>query len=297
MIADHRFQALSWVRFGVSAVINPIEQGLAMPGATARRLGSYFTDQSRLVAENRELQMQVLELTAQSQQAQLIQAERAHVDALNAATVSAGNRLSPRGIIAEIIRDARNPNARKIIVNKGTAHGVTAGVAAIDGSGVVGQITAVGVLSSEVTLTTEKDQSVPVIVVRNGLRAVAVGAGLSGTIDLPYIPLGADIQIGDALVTSGIDGTYPAGLAVAKITQVEKNPAFLFAKVVALPSSAPNHHRFVKILLRAPVTVTEASATIAEPRDYPPVDIGAAEKKPVTSNTKSTSKRDPRRSN
>jgi len=297
MIADHRFQALSWVRLGVSVVLNPIEQGLAMPGMTARRIGSYFTDQTRLITENRELQNQVLELTALGQQAKLIQAERSHIDAL-AVPLAATKRLERPGIIAEIIRDARNPYARKIILNQGTTHGVTAGVAVIDGSGVVGQVTAVGLLSSEVTLSTEKDQSVPVMVVRNGLRAVAVGNGREGTIDVPFMPLGADIQVGDSLVTSGIDGTYPAGLSVATIVQVEKNPAFPFAKVVAQPATAPDHHRFVKVLLRATRASTRAVEGAAEgAADYPVTDVTSTERKTAPASITTPAKREARRPN
>jgi len=286
MIADHRFQALSWVRLGVSVVLNPIEQGLAMPGMTARRIGSYFTDQTRLITENRELQNQVLELTALGQQAKLIQAERSHIDAL-AVPLAATKRLERPGIIAEIIRDARNPYARKIILNQGTTHGVTAGVAVID-----------GLLSSEVTLSTEKDQSVPVMVVRNGLRAVAVGNGREGTIDVPFMPLGADIQVGDSLVTSGIDGTYPAGLSVATIVQVEKNPAFPFAKVVAQPATAPDHHRFVKVLLRATRASTRAVEGAAEgAADYPVTDVTSTERKTAPASITTPAKREARRPN
>ena len=161
------------------------------------------------------------------------------------------------------------------------------------GGGVVGQVTTVGLLSSEVTLSTEKDQSVPVMVVRNGLRAVAVGNGREGMIDVPFIPLGADMQNGDVLVTSGIDGTYPAGLAVATIVLVEKNPAFPFAKVVAQPANAPNHHRFVKVLLRlpAPTINTATAAAIANTNtanapqpDYPSADVGDGDKKATAGN-------------
>ncbi|HEX9392144.1 MAG TPA: rod shape-determining protein MreC [Usitatibacteraceae bacterium] len=263
MIADHRFQMLSVVRYGISAVLTPIEQAMTLPGAAVRGIGAYFSDQQHLLSENRELRDQVLALAAQSQQAKMMLAEKNYADLL----AEAGARFSNRSVPAEIIRDARNPFARKIIINKGTAQGLSAGLAVIGGNGVVGQLTSVGLMSAEVTLTTEKDQSEPVMVVRNGLRALAVGTGREGTIDVPFIPLGADIQVGDALVTSGIDGTYPAGLAVATVTQVEKNPAFPFAKVSAQPAMAPDHHRFIIVLMRAEI------------QDYPRPDIPAADKK------------------
>ncbi len=258
MIADHRFQALSAVRTTISAVITPIERAIMLPGEVARRVGGYFADQQQLVAQNHALEAKVLELSAAGQQVRLMQSEQGYLEGLRGAQA----RFGGGGVMAEIVRDARNPAARKVVLDKGTSGGIKAGQAVIDGSGVVGQVTQVGVTSSEVTLTTEKDQSVPVMVVRNGLRAVAVGSGRENLIDVPFIPLGADIQSGDALVTSGIDGTYPAGLAVATVTQVDKNPALPFARVTAQPVGAPDHHRFVMVL------------TPREMQDYPRPDFG-----------------------
>jgi rod shape-determining protein MreC len=265
MIADHRFQALSFARMGIGAVLNPIEQALMLPGHVFSRSAAYFSDQDRLLSENRELNQKILELAADSQQSHLILAEKSYIDALG----QARPRFAGNGLIAEVIRDARNPYARKIIINKGMTQGVTAGSAVIAGDGVVGQVTAVGVASSEVTLSTEKDQAVPVMVVRNGLRAIAVGSGRDGTIDVPSLPLGSDIQIGDQVVTSGIDGTYPPGLAVAVVSQVEKNPAFPFARIVAQPVAAVAHQRFVMVMLKDPAQI------------YPRPDVGLDDKKPT----------------
>jgi rod shape-determining protein MreC len=284
MIADHRFQALSVVRVGVSTLLTPIEYTLQFPGKFVRNIGAYFISQDKLLEENRSLSDQVLLLSAEGQRARLITSEQTQIAAIN----SANERFSRDGVVAEIIRDARNPFARRIIINRGFSSGIKSGAAVIDGAGVVGQVTALGANSAEVTLTTEKDQSVPVMIVRtapptiafpkvttpsadtvsgaavevtaaaellpidrlkSGLRAVAVGGGREGTIELPFIPVAADVQVGDELVTSGIDGTYPAGLSVARVTIVDKNPAFSFARIVAQPSTAPDHHRFVKVLI------------------------------------------------
>lgn len=264
MIADHRFQALGAARFVVSAVLTPIEQVLAIPGAVVRQASTYFSDQQNLINENLMLRKQVVELTARGQQAELVLAERTQLDALKVASA----RLATEGLVAEIVRDARNPFARKVIVNQGRSQGVLPGQAVIDGNGVVGQVTAVGLTSAEVTLSTEKDQAAPVMVLRNGLRAIAVGTGSAGMIDVPYIPIGADVQVGDALVTSGIDGTYPAGLAVAKIVSVDRNPEFRFAKISAEPTAGVDRHRFVKVLTQGVL------------HDYPRPDIEPADNNP-----------------
>jgi rod shape-determining protein MreC len=118
----------------------------------------------------------------------------------------------------------------------------------IDGDGIVGQVTNVGTFTSEVTLVTEKDQSVPVMITRNGLRAIAVGSGKDGSIDVPFVPVAADVQTGDLFVSSGIDGTYPAGLVVATVTGVERTGAYAFAKITAKPAAGVENHRFVLVL-------------------------------------------------
>ena len=264
MIADHRFQALAFVRLGVSVVLTPIEQTLMLPGKLTQRAGAYFSDQHRLIAENAALSAKVMELSAGHQQAQLIRSERSYFASLS----DANKRFGDRGVVAEIIRDARNPFVRKVVIDKGSSQGLRAGLAVIDGAGVVGQLTAVGVLTSEVTLTTEKDQSIPVMALRSGLRAIAVGNGRDGTIDIPFIPVGADIQAGDQLMTSGIDGTYPAGLSVALVTSVDRNPAFQFARISAKPVSGTEQQRFVKVL------------TQEELKDYPKPDVAPDDGKP-----------------
>jgi rod shape-determining protein MreC len=244
MIADHRFRALDAVRLAVSVVLHPVERAMAMPGEMVSRVGDYFTSQDKLLSDNRALELKVLELSAASQQAKLLKSEHERLIRL----AQASDRFTNQGVIAEIVRDARNPFNRRIIIDKGMAHGLRGGLPVIDGSGVVGQVTALGTLTSEVTLITEKDQSVPVMLVRNGLRAVSVGTGKDGTIDVPFIPASADIQNGDLFVTSGIDGLYPPGLAVATITSVEKNAAFPFARITGNPASGVDSHRFVMVL-------------------------------------------------
>jgi rod shape-determining protein MreC len=329
MIADHRFQALGVVRVAVSSVLTPIEHALMWPGQVARDIGEYFVSKDRLLTENRALNERVLQLAAEGQRATLLTAEQANIEAVQQANA----RFQRDGVVAEIIRDARNPFARKVIINRGYSQGVKPGAAVIDGTGVVGQVTSLGATSAEVTLTTEKDQSVPVMVLRTtlvaapttpsgapllaaqssatastdpaassaaagdattakipapvaaavvetkaGLRAIAVGTGRDGTIDLPFIPVAADIQVGDQLVTSGIDGTYPAGLLVATVKLVDKNPAFSFARIVAQPATAPDHFRFVKVLQPA-----------GKAAPYPVPDTGVGDK---SSSDKTPSKRD-----
>jgi rod shape-determining protein MreC len=244
MIADHRFHALEKMRQSLSLVAHPMQQVAHVPAAALGRVADYFASQDRLLRENQELRAKVLEQSVAAQQVKLLNAEQEQLLAMSAAR----NRYGQQGQIAEVLYNARNPFTRKVVVDKGSTHDVQPGMPVIDGNGVVGQVTNVGPFTSEVTLVTEKDQSVPVMLVRNGLRAIAVGSGKDGSIDVPFMPVSADIQNGDVFVTSGIDATYPPGLVVAEVTNVDKNSAYVFAKIAAKPAAGVENHRYVMVL-------------------------------------------------
>ena len=75
---------------------------------------------------------------------------------------------------------------------------------------------------------------------RSGLRGVTFGIGYDGTLELRFMPVNADIQNGDLLVTSGIDGTYPPGLPVAVVSNIERNAAYAFARITCTPAAGVN---------------------------------------------------------
>jgi len=260
MIADHRFHALQAVRLSLSVLAHPVQQLAAAPGEAVGRIAEYFASQDRLLRENQDLKVKVLEQSASAQEARLLRTEHEHLLGLS------GSRYAERGLIAEVLYTARNPFTRKIVVDKGLTHGAQAGMPVIDGSGVVGQVTSVGTFTSEVTLITEKDQAVPVLLVRNGLRATAVGSGKDGSIEIPFMPVSADVQAGDVWVTSGIDATYPPGLVVAQVTSVEKNAAYVFAKIVARPAAGVDNYRYVLLLPTPAASAPRPEAKIEEPR-------------------------------
>lgn len=265
MIADHRFGALEAVRLSLSVLVAPLQGLAAAPGAALARVADYFASQDRLLRDNEALQAKLLEYAAAAQQAKLLAAEQQQFLAMTPPR----SRFGAEGVIAEVLTYGRNPFVRKLVLDKGLTHGIKAGMPVIDADGVVGQVTAVGTFTSEVTLLTEKDQSVPVMLVRNGLRAIAVGSGKGGSIDVPFMPVSADIQNGDLFVTSGIDGTYPAGLVVARVAAVEKNAAYVFARITALPAAGVDHHRFVRILTSPRPALPAPPASRPEERRAP----------------------------
>jgi rod shape-determining protein MreC len=244
LIADQRLKYLDVLRQATSVIVYPIQRIAGAPASIFERASEFFVTNASLRTENTRLERENLAHSALLQQLASLEAENEHLRKL----LGTRERLKSRTTLAEILYAARDPFSRKLIIDQGSSREVRAGEPVIDGLGVVGQITRVYPLVSEVTLITDKDHLVPVLNTRNGLRAVLAGTGSDGALELRFVPLNADFENGDALVTSGIDGVYPPGLPVAQVTNVERNAAFLFARITCKPVAGVNSHRQVLVV-------------------------------------------------
>jgi rod shape-determining protein MreC len=245
LVADARMRSLSVIRQVVGSALYPLQMAALAPRDAFNRAGDYFTSLTSLQLENRNLTRDLSVNAQLLQQSQQLYAENAQLRKL----LGASERLQAKSLMSEILYDARDAFTRKIVLDRGSQNGVTLGQPVIDDIGVVGQVTRVFPFTSEVTLLTDKDQAISVQVVRNGLRSVAYGRGQTGVLDLKFMATNADIQKGDTLVTSGIDGVFPAGLAVAKVVQVESKSNDAFAHIVCQPSAGVDRNRQLLILL------------------------------------------------
>ena len=244
LVADARLKYLDTLRQAVSVVMYPIQRIAGAPLSIFERASEFFVCSSSLRTENLKLAQESLAYSSRLQQFNALQTENAHLRKL----LSARERLSPRTTLAEILYAARDPFSRKIVIDQGLQQEVRAGQPVIDGAGVVGQVTRVYPWVAEVTLITDKGHLVPVLNTRNGLRAVLGGTGNDVALELKFVPLNADFENGDQLVTSGIDGVYPPGLPVAQIVNVERNAAFLFARIVCKPLAGVTNHKQVLVV-------------------------------------------------
>ncbi|MGE8329798.1 MAG: rod shape-determining protein MreC, partial [Paraburkholderia nemoris] len=181
--------------------------------------------------ENDKLRTKDLQLSQQANTAAELAAENTHLRAL----LQLSQRSTTQSLPAEIQYDTRDPFTQKVVIGRGAQQGVQDGSPVVNEDGVIGQVTRVFPLQAEVTLLTDKDQAVPVQIVRTGLRSVIYGTPKGDTLDLRFVPISADVQTGDELVTSGLDGVYPPGLPVAKVVRVDKQADTAFARVICLP--------------------------------------------------------------
>jgi rod shape-determining protein MreC len=244
LVIDKRFGYADALRSAFALAAYPIQVVATAPVMLGERIAGYFSTQAALVGENERLRERLLAASRDAQRFEAASAEAAQLRKL----IGAAERLGGRSTPAEIVYASRDPFAHKVFIDKGLQHGLAPGSPVIDESGVVGQVTRAHPLVSEVTLVTDKDQAIPVQVVRNGLRTIAFGAGAAGTLELRYMAANAEIENGDQLVTSGIDGTYPRGLPVATVTRVERDSAHAFARVVCQPAAGVQRGRYVLVV-------------------------------------------------
>ena len=263
LMMDARLHVLATLRQAAGTVLYPFQMAALMPRDALANMGSYFSTLSVLQKEVRELKSEQLLAAQAMQQAQLQMAENVQLRKL----MGAREHLPVKSMMSEILYDARDPSTRKLVLDRGMRQGVALGLPVIDNAGVVGQVTRVVPFTSEVTLLTDKEQAIPVQVLRNGLRSVAFGRGQSGLLDLRFMAPNADILVGDVLITSGMDGVYPAGLAVAKVVQVESSAAGAFGRVVCQPLAGIDRNRQLLILMSPP-------DLLARPAEEPPKAVG-----------------------
>jgi rod shape-determining protein MreC len=244
LFADARLNYLVTLRQAASVIVYPFQRIAAAPADIARRIGEFFVTQSSLRQENARLTEENFSNAAALSRLKSLETENARLREL----LGARARFDFPVVAAEVLYAARDPFSRRVIVDKGSQSDVQAGQAVVDDRGIVGQVTRVYPWLAEVTLITDKGHFVPVQNLRNGLRAVLAGTGDEGALELRFIPLNADFQNGDELVTSGIDGIYPRGLPVAKVVHVERNAAQLFARITCAPLAGVANYTHVLVV-------------------------------------------------
>lgn len=244
LVADIRFGYLEIVRQVVTVAIHPLQRAAAAPVDFVRNATVYFATLVDVQFENAELRRSQVE--AAQRLLRFEQLERENEELRQLAGLSQAVGL--RGVGAEVLYDAPDPFSRKVILDKGAHQGVRSGLAVVDARGLIGQISRVYPVQSEVTLLTDREQIVPVRIERTGMRGILAGSG-KGELGMRYVPVGSDIQAGDRLVTSGLDGLFVAGLPVATVVSVI-NTDDAFLRVVCEPIARVE--RAVQVLVLGP---------------------------------------------
>lgn len=244
LFADTRFRYLEHIRYAAGVALYPLQRAVQMPRDVANYMATYLISQRELTEENAALQKKLVRQATSLQTYALLRQENERLKAL----LEVQARYEGAATAVEVLYIGHDPFAQKLFVDKGADAGLVPGQAVIDAEGVVGQVTRVYPFMAEITLVTDKDHAVPVKVERSGVRSVLFGAGAGRLPELRFMAPNADIQVSDVLVTSGIDGTYPPGLAVAKVVSLERETGQMFARIAARPLAGADRSRHLLVL-------------------------------------------------
>jgi rod shape-determining protein MreC len=246
MVADNRFTITRQLRAGLATVLYYPQQALLVPVQAMSDVSEYFMGLKRALDGAADAKLQLARQAERALQVEQLQGENARLRAL----LELRPRLLVRSQTAQVLYEASDPYSRKVVIDRGATNGVVLASPVINEAGVLGQVTRVFPLSSEVTLLTDKDAAIPVLNARSLARSAAFGsaAGLGEAMEMRFMAGNADVQVGDTLTTSGVDGVYPPGLPVAKVALVDRKVDSGFARIVLTPTALPDGVRHVMVL-------------------------------------------------
>lgn len=245
LITDARWTVLEPARQALAMAIYPFQR-VAMAPATINKYVDTWLNATALVHSEKEaLQRQRIELAQVSTHAAQLATENEQLRRL----LQVADTVTQPAVAVEVFYEPPNAFNRRLVFNKGSTHGIRPGMPVIDEGGVVGQVVRVTRNTAEAALITDDKVSIPVQVLRNGLRLVAFGGHVAAKVEARYLTNEVDLYVGDILVTSGIGGLFPAGLPVAEVESIEFDAATGFAMAVGQPLSHPERYRHFLVLL------------------------------------------------
>ncbi len=259
MVLDQRGHYLDTARMWMGAALHPLNMIVDAPHSAWNWLTGSFSDRARLREENAELTEALRVARIKLLEYESLVEENRRLRELR----KASQGIVERTLIAEIMNVTVESFRHRIRIDKGAADGVFESQPVIDAFGVVGQVVRLDYFSSQVILITDAEHATPVQVNRNGIRSIAMGTGKLASLSLPFMTAESDIKVGDLLVSSGLDGIFPAGYPVATITKVERSPTDTFATVEAKPLALLDRDREV-LLLWPDVREQPAESTASE---------------------------------
>ena len=269
MVADARFQMVQPLRASIATALYPLQwlvlQPLLLSQQASERMDGMFSNETAL----KQLRQQLAEQRQRAQQNEQLVLENQRLRGI----LNLQERQWPGTLAAQVVYDAADPYTRKVVLDKGERQGVHLASPVIDEFGVIGQVTRVFPMSSEVTLITDRDHAIPVVNVRTGARGVAYGETTrnADALELRFMAANSDVTVGDMLTTSGVDGVYPAGLPVARVDKVERRTEAVFARIECMPIAMVAGTRHVLVLLPA---AQAAVARLPPEPEHKPVRSG-----------------------
>lgn len=260
MFADQHYNIVQPARWALSLIVYPVQWVALRPQALWDHFDDVFESKQDALSAVEQARTQLLKQSVRASQVEQLMLENRDLRQL----LQLRERLGNPAMAAEVLYEAADPFTRKMILDKGALQGVQTSSPVMDELGILGQVTRVHPLVSEITLVTDREHSIPVLNTRTGARGVAFGeSGGAPLLELRYMATNADIEEGDMLTTSGVDGVYPPGIPVARVVKIERRADSVFARILCESLARVQGARHVMVL--EPVKLTQPSF-----KDLPP---------------------------
>lgn len=247
MVSDTRFGFIEPIRAVVATSLLPLQRALNVPVQLLQDAGDHMAGLRAALASERAARAALVQQAQRAASAEETARENVRLRGL----LELRPALNVRSQAAELMYEAADPYSRKVFIDRGLTQGIQPGSPVVNELGLIGQVTRVYPLSAEVTLLSDRDAAVPVLNTRTQQRSAVyggAGGGANPMLELRFMAGNADVQEGDTLVTSGLDGVYPPALAVARVRSVERRADSGFARILLEPVARLDGVRHVLVL-------------------------------------------------
>lgn len=244
IVVDGRLSIFSKVRSYLDTAISPFFFVSNVPRDVLDGVSDAFTSREELQKQNEILRNELLLRNSDLQLLGQLQQENNRLRELLGSPL----RGDEHKIITQVLSTESDPYSYQVVIDKGFQDGVYEGQPVINDKGVVGQVVAVARNTSRVLLICDTSHSLPIQVLRNDIRVIAIGSGCTEDLQLEYLPRDTDIRVGDVLVTSGLGGRFPEGYPVAVVSSVTIDDQRASTVIQAHPTVALQRLRYLLLL-------------------------------------------------
>ncbi len=243
----------------VGSVFSPVQRALY---SATDAIGDFFERMfagSDLQTENLELRARVAELEGQLADYNEIKAEN---DRLSALLNFDSTSLGLESVTARVIGRAPGHWFNIFIIDAGLAQGIQVNMPVVNGDGLVGRVVDVGAGFSRVMAIIDSSSGVDGIVERTRDYGILTGLAGSGDeeaqLEMGNLPLDADLMPGDTVITSGLAGIFPKGIAIGEVTEVRPSKDGMRNQAVVTPWVDFGHLEEVRIITTKLIDIEEA---------------------------------------
>lgn len=244
IVSDVNYQAFTAVRYYLDTIISPLYYISDFPRSALNSLDEMSRAHQELLDENDYLKKELLSKQSELLQLASLKKENSELRVLLGSPLQHDEYKKA----AQVLLADTDPYAYQVVLNKGKDDGVFVGQPVVDEKGIIGQIYKTAYNTSRAILVCDYQHAVPVQVLRNDVSVVAVGNGCGNDLLLDFLPNNPDIQVGDVLVTSGLDGRFPEGYPVAIVSAVELDMHDSTPVISATPTADLKRLRYVLLL-------------------------------------------------